>query len=151
MNCKPGRHENQWTVNHRMTRTPEYRTWQAMRGRCFNQNDKDYQSYGGRGITVCKEWADSFDAFYADMGPRPSGSTIDRIDNSKPYCASNCRWATAKEQTRNRSNAINVTYNGETNPLSVWCEKFGINYYTAYGRLKRLGWSVERTLNGGRL
>jgi hypothetical protein len=147
MNCKPGRHENQWTVGHRMTGTPEYKSWQAMRARCNNSRDKDFDKYGGRGITVCVKWSDSFERFFADMGARPGGTTLERRDNNGPYCKKNCYWATRTEQTRNRRNALNVTMRGQTKPLKVWCDELGINYFTAHRRLKRNGWPLDRVFS----
>lgn len=133
---------NQWTVYHRMTGSSEYKSWQAMRRRCTRQDDKDWSNYGGRGIKVCPEWED-FSVFYADMGPRPNGTSIERRDNSVGYSKGNCYWATPTEQTRNRRNAINVTLNGVTKPLTVWCNEIGINYYTAHRKLRREGRTPE--------
>jgi hypothetical protein len=146
MNCKPGRHENQWTVKHRMTRSPEYRSWQGMRDRCFNLRCKDYHKYGGRGITVCSEWADSFERFHADMGGRPDGTSIERRDNSGPYCKDNCYWATPTEQTRNRRNARNVTHGGATMPLIELCRQYGADYSTVHSRIFKHGWPIEQAL-----
>lgn len=85
---------------HGKSKTPEYRTWAAMRHRCSNLKDRNY---GGRGITVCERWLHSFAAFYADMGPRPSaGHSIDRVNNDGNYEPSNCRWATRLQQASNR-------------------------------------------------
>lgn len=87
---------------HGMRNSSEYSTWAAMRGRCLNPNDPAWHNYGGRGITICDEWAASFDAFFRDMGRRPHGLTIDRIDNDSGYRKDNCRWADASTQARNR-------------------------------------------------
>ena len=79
-----------------------YQTWQNMKQRCENPNNSDYSYYGERGISVCEEWKNSFDTFVLDMGDRPKGFTLDRIDNLKGYCKANCRWASHSEQMSNR-------------------------------------------------
>jgi hypothetical protein len=87
------------------TKMPEYNTWVHMKSRCYNENDSFYHRYGGRGITVCDRWIDSFNYFLDDMGKRPSSKhSLDRIDNDGNYEPSNCRWTTFKIQARNRSN-----------------------------------------------
>lgn len=89
------------STTHGMTDSPEWRSWKAMKGRCENQKRDDYERYGGRGIRVCDRWL-SFDNFYADMGPRPDGCSVDRVENDGNYEPSNCRWATPKQQSDNR-------------------------------------------------
>lgn len=95
-------------AGHGPRRTREYFTWQSMVQRCTNPNSGNWADYGGRGITICDRWRDSFEMFLADMGPKPRGSSIDRIDNNKGYEPGNCEWTTSKAQNRNkRSVALN--------------------------------------------
>jgi hypothetical protein len=93
---------------HGMRDSAEYSSWQSMKARCLDLGNKDYPRWGGRGITVCQEWIDSFEAFHAHIGSRPSGTSLDRIDNTKGYQSGNVRWATAKEQQVNRRDSWEV-------------------------------------------
>ena len=124
-----------------------YTNWKQMKKRCSNPNDKYFKDYGGRGINVCKEW-DDFDQFYkwAMEHGYSDELTIDRIDNDGDYCPDNCRWATQKEQARNKRNNHLLTYNGETLTMVDWAEIVGIPYNTLERRINALGWSVERAL-----
>lgn len=92
----------QIALKHGMSRSSTYGSWRAMKSRCYLSTNKDYANYGGRGITVCDRWKDSFEAFLADMGERPDGMTLDRPNNNGIYEPSNCRWADEQTQKRNR-------------------------------------------------
>lgn len=132
------------TRTHGQTKTNLYKNWQQMLSRCNNPMDKSYTNYGGRGITVCNRWEDSFENFALDVGQRPGPNfSLDRKDNNGPYSPENCRWATKTQQSRNRRCALQVTIGQETKSLKEWCDKFGVNYWTAYGRIKRLGWTGD--------
>ena len=95
-------------ATHGMRKSPEYRSWVAMVGRCHNVNHKDYPRYGAVGIHVAAEWRASFSAFFAHIGPRPVGTSVDRIDGRRGYEIGNVRWATPQEQARNRKNSIRL-------------------------------------------
>ena len=130
---------------HGLEQHPLYHTWRNMVNRCTNSNRPDYERYGGRGITVCARWIDSPQLFIDDMGERPAGHSIDRIDNDKGYSPDNCRWATASQQGKNTRRARKITHNGLTLCLSEWSEKLGIPRLTIYRRLRR-GMSVADAL-----
>lgn len=130
----------------RKVKTPGFYTWASMLRRCTYSWDQAYPSYGGRGIKVCDRWRKSFYSFIEDMGEKPAGMTLDRIDNNGNYEPGNCRWATAKTQTRNRRNTRRLTYGGETRSLTEWAETKGISIATIRSRL-RWGWSDEAALS----
>lgn len=128
---------------HGMSRSSEYMIWIDMKRRCYDVKNNAFSLYGGRGITVCPTWVDSFQAFYADMGPRPSARhTIDRVDNNGPYAPGNCRWATMTEQNSNKRTNIYLTVGGETHTLAEWTRQLGMRRGTV-GRRLRHGWSPE--------
>lgn len=111
-----------------------HKIWDGMIQRCHNSNCKDYKNWGGRGIKVCNEWRE-FENFYADMGEAPEGRSIDRIDNDKGYSKSNCRWATWKEQLRNRRNVRMLSIDGMTKPVVQWAEELGFNRQATVRRI----------------
>lgn len=130
----------------RRHRSPTYRTWETMKRRCLSPVSANYHLYGGRGITVCPEWIESFDAFLRDMGEQPSPShSLDRINGDLGYSKDNCRWATWVQQGRNRANNRKLTLNGITRCVSEWCEITGLAHTTIHSRLVR-GWSEEEAL-----
>lgn len=111
-----------------LVRPPEYEVWRAMKRRCLNQNSKDFNAYGGAGITICDRWRASVRAFIADMGSRPPGTSIDRFPNkSGNYEPGNCRWATPTEQARNARSNVLLTIAGETACASEFAQRAGLN------------------------
>lgn len=131
---------NRHSATHKKTNTPEFRAWVAMKSRCYDSNQEAFKNWGGRGITVCDRWRESFENFLEDMGPRPSPKhSIDRYpDNNGNYEPTNCRWATAKEQGRNRRDNHLVTFDGKTLTVVEWSEITGIPHRTLVERLKKL-------------
>lgn len=124
----------------------EYCVWQGMIQRCNDQHHKSFPDYGGRGISVCPEWLNSYQTFLSDVGRRPApGYTIERIDNNGNYEPGNVRWATRREQGSNKSNNRRLEWNGKTQAMSQWAREFGIPYDSLRARL-RYGWSMEKAL-----
>lgn len=124
-----------------------YNIWRGMKLRCCSIKSNRYKYYGRRGIKVCDEWKDNFQVFYdwALNNGYKEGLTIDRINVDGNYSPENCRFATIKQQARNKSNNRNFTINGETHCLSEWCEILGLNRNTVNTRLKR-NWTIEKAL-----
>lgn len=129
--------------------TPTYRIWVGMRQRCNNPSNCEYASYGKRGISVCARWND-FSAFLSDMGERPRGRSIDRINNDGDYELSNCRWVTPSEQARNTRRTKMLSFNGETMCMKDWARKIGLRPDTLWRRLAG-GWPVEEALTRPRM
>jgi len=125
----------------------EYQCWRDMKRRCYDPQHKNYKGYGGRGITVCDRWLNSFDDFVFDMGLRPSPEySIDRIDNSKGYYIENCRWATRSEQSRNTKYTKYIEHNGITLCITDWAAKIGISQSALTHRINKYGWGIEEAL-----
>ena len=139
-----GCHRHSITFRHGKTGTPTHNSWKAMRDRCERPGTNGYERYGGRGITVCERWR-LFENFLADMGERPAGTTLDRIENSHGYGPGNCRWATALEQQNNRRVCRRLKLGNDDLTIAQWSRRLGLKQVTLSSRLKR-GWSVERTL-----
>ena len=125
--------------------TTTYRIWRNMLSRCQNANVPAYSNYGGRGISVCSEW-ETFENFLADMGERPEGLTLDRIDNDGNYEPGNCRWASTSEQGRNKRGNRMLTWQDKTQCLTDWSEETGIAVSVLWARVTTLNWTVERAL-----
>lgn len=135
-------------TTHHKSNTRLYHTWQQMKGRCYNKNNKDYRDYGARGIVVCDEWKNDFQAFYnwaMDNGYQEN-LTIDRIHPNGNYTPNNCRWADITTQNRNKRNNINFEYKGETHCLTEWCKILGLKYSRVRNRVRRLNWPIEKAL-----
>ena len=131
-------------TRHGMYGTPEYVTWYGMLSRCRNKSIPSYKYYGGRGIRVCERWL-KFENFYKDMGSRPEGKTLDRIDVDGDYTPENCRWATHEEQVNGRRNVHRITKDGVTRSAAQWSRITGIKIATLQYR-KRQGWKDEDVL-----
>lgn len=131
-------------LTHGMTHSAEFRIWTGMKDRTTNPKCHNAHLYSEAGVRVCERWQ-KFENFYADMGPRPSKDhSIDRFpDKNGHYEPANCRWATRKEQGRNKRNNDLITFNGETMPRSAWTERLGFKKNTLRDRIVRAGWSVE--------
>lgn len=132
-------------LKHGASLTGEYVLWQSMKQRCANPNKKHYDRYGGRGITVCDRWVNSFEDFIEDMGPRPLGGTIERKDNDGPYSPDNCCWASRRAQMENTHRKRTVTVNGTVYTVAEAARKWGIKRVTLDQRLRQ-GWPAEKAL-----
>lgn len=120
-------------TTHGMTNTREFSIWHTMRARCHRPSSRAYKTHGARGIKVCERWRDSFENFYADMGPRPSPKhSIDRIDNNGDYTPENCRWATSYVQARNTRYNRHVEMDGVSFIVADWCALMGVSPHRPY-------------------
>lgn len=142
--CKAKEMQLAVRTKHGKCGTPTYRIWQAMMERCLNPKHQSYVNYGARGITVCDRWL-SFDNFFSDMGERPAGLQVDRINNDGNYEPSNCRWVTPLQNSRNKRVNVSITIKGETRCVSEWAEITGLCDETIRYRF-HAGWPEERLL-----
>lgn len=122
---------------------PLYGTWSSIKTRCFNKRCKKFKNYGGRGITMCDEWKLSFVAFCRDMGDKPPGTSIDRINNDGDYCKSNCRWATLVQQANNSRRNVKLKCGGEVLTITQWRARLGFRI----DRRVKSGWSIASALS----
>lgn len=141
------------TINkkHGMRYTRLNKIWNSMKQRCCNANDNAYKYYGGRGIRVCDEWLDKENGFinfydWSMNNGYQDNLTIDRIDVNGNYEPSNCRWINMKQQSNNRRDNHNITYNNETHTIAEWSEILNINRYTLYYRINKSNMSIEEAL-----
>lgn len=128
-------------------RPSEYRIWGCMKERCLSPNASSYTRYGGRGITVCERWLNSFESFLEDMGRRPGPEySIERVDNEQGYSPENCVWATPQQQARNRMGTRLIKFRGEVRCVADWADALGISRSALYQRLRALNWDSEKAL-----
>jgi hypothetical protein len=145
--CGCHRHDGARSVTHGHERgrkaSRTLKSYRHAKDRCLNASNPKYPRYGGRGIVMCQKWAESFSAFLDDMGECPPGMTIDRIDNDGDYEPSNCRWATAAQQSRNKSNNVWIEHAGERLVLTDYAAAIGISVGTAKSRITQ-GRTIEK-------
>lgn len=135
-------------AGHRMTKTPTHNSWRGMIERCSNPKNSHFPRYGGRGISVSSTWK-KFENFFADMGLRPPGHSLDRINNDLGYFKENCRWAAPKDQSRNTSRSVKISFQGSTKCLADWATDIGITPSALSVRIKR--WGIERAMTTPKL
>lgn len=144
----------QKNYKHGLSNTRLYHIWASIKDRCYRKSDKNYPSYGARGIKMCQEWQENFQSFYEwamssgyDELSERGECTIDRINNDGNYEPSNCRWANSTVQQRNKRNNHYITYKGETHPVTEWAEILGIGKGTLESRINDYGWPIEKALS----
>lgn len=144
--CQHRRLASEVNRTHGLSRSPEYNTWANMKARCHNPQHPRYADYGGRGITVCKRWRNSFEAFLADVGRKPAAKhSLERKNNDAGYNPRNCRWASHAEQANNSRSSRLVTHDGRTLTIAQWSAETHIDDSVIWGRLAR-GWSPAEAL-----
>lgn len=136
-NNKLTKHGHTHKKNNRCVKSKTYISWDGMKQRCYNVNHKAYFRYGGKGILVCSRWKNSFVNFLKDMGEKPEGLSLDRIDNEGNYCKENCRWATRKQQQNNTRKNRLISIDGTTKTAQEWCDFYNVDWNMVRGRIKR--------------
>ena len=136
---------------HGLTDSKEYKIWCGMKRRCYNKNERSYKNYGARGITVCKEWIDSFENFLFDMGKCPDGFSIERKDVNGQYCKENCVWIPLVDQGANRTSNVLITFDGMTKTVSEWARFVGLKPFTLQARLSSGRWTIEKAITTKKL
>ena len=131
VSCGCHKNKNLRRFTHRMSGTSVYDSWCHMKTRCDKKRGKDYKNYGGRGITYSKDW-EKFENFYRDMGDKPSGMTLERIDNNGNYCKENCKWATRSEQNNNTRHCKFYTYKGKRYSMKNLAREIQVNYWSLW-------------------
>jgi hypothetical protein len=134
-----------WRQGIRRVHRTTYNSWAGMRQRCNYPKHTEYHRYGGRGITYDSRWKD-FSVFLADMGPRPPGTSIDRIDNNGNYCKDNCRWATPEDQISNTVKTVRVEWKGRTLSLKQLAKHLGVNYDTLHKFHRTKGLPIQEAV-----
>lgn len=144
-----GCYNREKVTTHGESKTHLYEIWCAIKRRCYNKNFDHYNNYGGRGISMCESWMDSFEEFrdWALENGYTDDLSIDRIDVNGNYEPSNCRWVTIKEQANNRTDNHLLTYNGKTQTISQWAEELGLKPHTLQARINYYGWTIEEALS----
>lgn len=116
---------------------PRYATWKGIKQRCYNKRNPGYRHYGGRGVRMCERWLHSFRNFTDDMGPKPEGATIERVNNNGHYEPGNCRWIPLKDQPRNRNYCVQVTIGGITKIAADWAREYGVDADLVRRRIRK--------------
>ena len=145
--CVGRKHSREAKIKHDGRHTRLYSIWCNMKNRCYNKNVRSYKTYGARGIMVCDEWKNDFQAFHdwAVQSGYRDDLTIDRIDNDGNYDPTNCKWSTPLEQANNTSRSTMLTYKGKTMSLADWARELGMNQGTLRSRIRN-NWPTEKAL-----
>ena len=138
--------KGRFTATHGMSQTREYKSWQSMKQRVLNPKSPDYPFYGKKGVKICPQWIDDFLQFLSDLGERPEGMTLDRIDPTGDYTPENTRWNSPKGQAQNRRYNRKLSFNGETHCIEEWSRRMNIPSSLLHWRLSKGKWSVAKCL-----